>query len=160
MAEHCMCCGKEIVIGLLGSISCSKCISSGYSGCGFYTVDGSPRWCNVKNEPSCQISFDAIITNEKWEVEVENDSDGACRYQILRGDITYTCCGYEEIAAHTFMGDGDGDKCPKCKKAVTFTRKTRLTSRAADLRHTCGDCGKELQIVRPGKYQCDCGARR
>ena len=37
---------------------------------------------------------------------------------------------------------------------------TRLTSRAADLRHTCGDCGKELQIVRPGKYQCDCGARR
>ena len=31
---------------------------------------------------------------------------------------------------------------------------------AADLRHTCGDCGKELQIVRPGKYQCDCGASR
>jgi hypothetical protein len=21
-------------------------------------------------------------------------------------------------------------------------------------RHTCGDCGDELQIVRPGKYQC------
>lgn len=20
--------------------------------------------------------------------------------------------------------------------------------------HTCGDCGQELQIVRPGKYQC------
>lgn len=23
-----------------------------------------------------------------------------------------------------------------------------------DLVHTCGDCGMELQIVRPGKYQC------
>jgi hypothetical protein len=24
--------------------------------------------------------------------------------------------------------------------------------------HTCGDCGNELQIVRPGKYQCNfCG---
>lgn len=38
-----------------------------------------------------------------------------------------------------------------------------LTPDAADLRHTCGDCGKELQIVRPGKYQCvnpKCGASR
>ena len=24
----------------------------------------------------------------------------------------------------------------------------------ADEIHTCGDCGAELQIVRPGKYQC------
>ena len=24
----------------------------------------------------------------------------------------------------------------------------------AEERHTCGDCGAELQIVRPGKYQC------
>jgi hypothetical protein len=24
----------------------------------------------------------------------------------------------------------------------------------ADELHTCGDCGAELQIVRPGKYQC------
>ena len=23
-----------------------------------------------------------------------------------------------------------------------------------DLVHTCGDCGRQLQIVRPGKYQC------
>jgi hypothetical protein len=23
-----------------------------------------------------------------------------------------------------------------------------------DLLHTCGDCGAELEIVRPGKYQC------
>lgn len=41
--------------------------------------------------------------------------------------------------------------------------KRGLTPRAADLRHTCGDCGKELQIVRPGKYQCvnpKCGASR
>jgi DNA (cytosine-5)-methyltransferase 1 len=28
----------------------------------------------------------------------------------------------------------------------------------SDLLHTCGDCGAELQIVRPGKYQCPkCG---
>jgi len=25
----------------------------------------------------------------------------------------------------------------------------------AGLVHTCGDCGQELQVVRPGKYQCD-----
>ena len=24
-----------------------------------------------------------------------------------------------------------------------------------DLQHTCGDCGSELTLVRPGKYQCD-----
>lgn len=25
-----------------------------------------------------------------------------------------------------------------------------------DLPHTCGECGEKLQIVRPGKYQCNC----
>lgn len=27
-----------------------------------------------------------------------------------------------------------------------------------DLKHICGECGAELEIVRPGKYQCpNCG---
>jgi hypothetical protein len=36
-----------------------------------------------------------------------------------------------------------------------------LSPTEEDALHTCGDCGAELQIVRPGKYQCvNCEAQR
>lgn len=64
----------------------------------------------------------AIISDEKRKTETENDCDGAYQYKILRGNITYMCCGFVDIAAHTFMGDGDGDKCPKCGAEIIFSR--------------------------------------
>jgi hypothetical protein len=41
----------------------------------------------------------------------------------------------------------------------TITGTPHVCDAGADLspaeeQHTCGDCGAELQIVRPGKYQC------
>lgn len=41
--------------------------------------------------------------------------------------------------------------CGACEKAED----------AEDTRHTCGECGAELQLVRPGKHQCvnpECGS--
>jgi hypothetical protein len=32
--------------------------------------------------------------------------------------------------------------------------ESRITRDTPSPRHVCGDCGSELQIVRPGKYQC------
>ena len=69
----------------------------------------------------------AIISDEKWKTEIEIDCDGAYRYKILRGDITYMCCGFIDVHAHTFMANGDGDKCPKCGAEVTFSRNAVLT---------------------------------
>lgn len=39
-------------------------------------------------------------------------------------------------------------------------KEFRPTPDAPDLRHVCADCGKDLQEVRPGEFQCDCGASR
>lgn len=43
---------------------------------------------------------------------------------------------------------------------LTAGQQTRIAYGEADLlyedelRHTCGECGAKLQLVRPGKYQC------
>jgi hypothetical protein len=66
----------------------------------------------------------ANITNERWIKVTDHDCDGVYQYTEIRGDITYTCCGFVDVSAHTFMGDGDGDKCPKCGAEITFSRKS------------------------------------
>ena len=47
-------------------------------------------------------------------------------------------------------------KFPGVKVRVIVERITSVhdTQPLGGERHTCGDCGAELQIVRPGKYQC------
>lgn len=51
-------------------------------------------------------------------------------------------------------------KMYKAIERLIQERKGALTMRETDLLHTCADCGATLQEVRPGKYQCDCGASR
>jgi hypothetical protein len=61
--------------------------------------------------------------------------------------------------------DDESRECVRCGRPYTEANKTytRLygvmcvcgSQEWKDVFiHTCGDCGKELQIVRPGKYQC------
>jgi hypothetical protein len=45
-------------------------------------------------------------------------------------------------------------------KPIRHLRR-RASTEPPEPRHVCGDCGSELQIIRPGKYQCvnpKCGA--
>jgi len=67
----------------------------------------------------------AVISGEKWKTEVEHDCDGAYNYKILRGDITYTCCGFVDKNAHIFMSDGDGDTCPGCGTKIEFSHQAK-----------------------------------
>lgn len=43
---------------------------------------------------------------------------------------------------------------PEALSPVWELRREWIDALEEDCIHTCGDCGAELQIVRPGKYQC------
>jgi hypothetical protein len=54
MKNYCLCCGKEIPVGLFQSSSCMSCIKAGCTGVAFYTTDGTPRWCKVQDKPAVE----------------------------------------------------------------------------------------------------------
>lgn len=65
----------------------------------------------------------AKISNEIHIKEIQFDCDGNYTRLIKRGDIEYTCCSFTDIKASThYIGNGDGDKCPKCGANIVFTR--------------------------------------
>lgn len=71
-----------------------------------------------------KMSF-AYITEEKTALEEDADSDGTFNYIVMKGTITYSCCGWIEKNASTYMGDGDSNKCPKCENPIIYTREKR-----------------------------------
>ena len=71
-----------------------------------------------------------------------SDTQTSITYTVTHWESKHIPLGYQAELKLTLKYTGEGLTPPKRR------------AEDAEERHTCGDCGAELQIVRPGKYQC------